>query len=268
MLWWCRLFDAADYHTKISRTIYRMAQMERLKPPPIRMWSCNCCPTNSTKSRHGMLLSEFLFFEEEKNTFWYFDFHGTNFSFFHMQCGSQHSESRLWWRFYILWTFVEWNQGDVLAFCGTELRSIFTRRCHWWSDFAIQRCRIKPNWHTTAGTLQGNSTEKLKGIFIVVEHMVLSQQRNHIILSNKKTIFCNKIFMFFVFCHFQNLDSSTRTWWIVGIIVLATRSRSFDGCFVESSEFASHGCDRTGRPVCQDLFAVQWTKNRQKEDTR
>lgn len=63
-------------------------------------------------------------------------------------------------------------------------------------------------------------------------------------------------------------DPCPRSRRAVDLTLLATGRGPIDGGFAEGSQPTPDGCDRTGRSVRQDLFAVQRAADRQEEDPR
>lgn len=64
-----------------------------------------------------------------------------------------------------------------------------------------------------------------------------------------------------------SLDSCPRSWWAVGFIMLATGCCTPHSCITQSTESTQNGCNRFGRSICQNLFAMQRTTYCQEEDT-
>lgn len=172
---------------------------------------------------------------------------GINFFewFLSLQSGSQHTKSRLRWRFYILRLIIERIVGYILALRGAELRPLFPRWCHWRSGVPIEQHRFKSNRKSTGCSQQRNSAQKFEGSVVKVG-MNRTWTINLYLIS----------------------DTSSRTRWIASITVLATRCCSSDCRSVESTQFTTNGCNWFGWSICQNLFALQRPTDRKKENAR
>lgn len=79
-----------------------------------------------------------------------------------IQGRAQHPQSRLRWGLHLLRTHIGRTISDVTAFRCLELRSLFPWRRHRRSGVPTERHRLKPNWKSTSGPEQGDTTAQFE----------------------------------------------------------------------------------------------------------
>lgn len=82
---------------------------------------------------------------------------------FQLQRRPQHEKSRLRRRLHLLRADDDRTQVNVAAFCGSQLRPIFTRWRHWRGRVSLLNDRTAPNREPAGRAESWNSTEKLEG---------------------------------------------------------------------------------------------------------